>query len=49
MEVEDLMSGGRLFQVLGATTLKVQDAMVFYVLGTAGRFLSEERNFLTGA
>ena len=49
MEVEDLMSGGRLFQVLSAAKLKARDAMVFFVLGTASRILSDERNFLTGA
>ena len=30
MEVEDRMSGGRLFHVLGAATLKARDAMAFY-------------------
>ena len=30
MEAKDLMSGGRLFQVLDAATLKVRDAMVFF-------------------
>ena len=49
MKVEDLMSGGRLFQVLGTATLKVRETMVFFVLGTASRISSEERNFLTGA
>ena len=49
MEVEDLMSGIRLFQVLRAATLIARDAMMLFVLDTASRIVSEERNFLAGA
>ena len=46
--VVDLISSGRLCQVLGGATRKAQEAVAVFVLGMTSRTLSEERVDLVG-